>query len=235
MAGASIRIDRDTVERARRSIVESVGRARSALDELDSVREELIRLSREVIRESGWAITEVHKGDLEAARMHMERCEAAARALLEKASRYPQLYYTGLVNNAISEYVEAKLFLSLISEGRLPGLEELAGLGVGIVPYLQGLGDLVGELKRLALELIRREDYDTAWLVLEIAETVYLELQGLDYPDALVPGVRRKADIARRVVDDLKGMLVDLSKRSELAGLLRRALERLEDRGRTEL
>ena len=235
MAGPRVIIGRDVVEGARDSIVRSVGRARKILDELDSVREDLIKLSREVIRESGWAITEVHKGDLEAARIHMEKCEAAARALLDRARGYPQLYYTGLVNNAISEYVEAKLFLSLVSEGRLPDLEELAEIGVGIIPYLQGLGDLVGELKRLALELVRREDYETAWLVLEIAETVYLELQGLDYPDALVPGVRRKADIARRVVDDLKGMLVDLSKRSELASLLRRALERLEDRGKTEL
>lgn len=223
----AMRIDRSVVEEARSTVVRSVERARSVLDELDAAREELIRLSRDVIRLSGWAITAVHKGSLEEARDYLERCEEATRSLLERASKHPQLLYTGLVNNAVSEYVEAKLFVSLVLEGRLPGLDELSQIGVGVVPYLQGLGDLVGELKRLALELVRREDYDSAWLLLEIAEVVYLELQSLDYPDALLPGVRRKADVARRVVDDLKSLLVDLSKRSELARLLQRVEERL--------
>jgi len=215
---------RISVEEAKRAVQESVDEARRVLDELDSAREQLIRLSREVIRESGRAIVEIHKGDRGRAVEHMERCEAATRELLGLAARYPQLLYSGLVNNAVSEYVEAKLFLSVVLEGRLPGYRELAGLGIPLVPYLQGLGDLVGELKRLSLELVREGLYEDAWRLLEVAEAVYLELQSLDYPDPLIPGVRRKADIARRVVDDLKAMLVDLSKRDELARLLRRSL-----------
>lgn len=215
------------VEAVKRVIQESIDSARRVLDELDQAREQLIRLSRDVIRESGRAIVEVHKGDLEAAMNHMRLCEEATMNLLSLARKYPQLLYTGLVNNAVSEYVEAKLFLVLVTEGRLLSYEELSGMGIPLVPYLQGLGDLVGELKRLALESVRRSDYDTAWRLLGVAEALYLELQTLDYPDALLPGVRRKADVARRIVDDLKAILVDLSKRDELARLLRLNLESL--------
>ncbi|MCE4628230.1 MAG: haloacid dehalogenase [Desulfurococcales archaeon] len=219
------------VESIKRVIQDSVDSARKVLDELDQAREQLIRLSRDVIRESGRAIVEVHKGDLDAAVDHMRKCEEATMNLLSLARRYPQLLYTGLVNNAVSEYVEAKLFLALVTEGRLPSYEELASIGIPLVPYLQGLGDLVGELKRLALESVRKSDYETAWRLLGVAEAVYLELQTLDYPDALLPGVRRKADVARRIVDDLKAILVDLSKRDELARLLRLNLESLGGSG----
>ncbi len=222
--GVELKVNTEDVKRVLR---ESIDSARSVLDELDQAREELIRLSREAIRESGRAIVEVHRGDLESALRHMERCEDATMKLLSLASGYPQLLYTGLVNNAVSEYVEARLFISIVVEGRLPGYGELAGRGVPLVPYLQGLGDLVGEIKRLSLELVREGRYNDAWALLEVAEAVYLELQSLDYPDALLPGVRRKADVARRIVDDLKAMLVDLGKRDELARLLRENLEAL--------
>ncbi|MCE4625564.1 MAG: haloacid dehalogenase [Desulfurococcales archaeon] len=223
-----IRLDDAGIDEARKAIAESVEEARRELDSLDAVREQLIKLSREVIRESGRSIVEIHKGNFDTAKGHLEVCEERALSMIRLASSKPQLLYTGLVNNALSEYVEAKLLYSLAAEGRLPPLRELAGLGVPLVPYLQGLGDLVGELKRLSLELIREGDYEQAWRLLSIAEAVYLELQSLDYPDALIPGVRRKADVARKVVDDLKGLLIDLSKREELANLLRKALEGLD-------
>jgi translin len=221
-----------TVERismAKEVVSQSVQQARGELDTLDSVREKLIRLSRDIIRSSGWAIVEVHKGNLPKAREYLTVCEGKTRELIELARKHPQLLYTGLVNNAVSEYVEAKLFVTLITEGRLPSLQELSETGIPLVPYLQGLGDLVGELKRLSLELVRQGRYDISWLLLDLAETIYLELQALDYPDAILPGIRRKADIARRIVDDLKGMLIDLSKREKLARLLQENIEKLSN------
>ena len=204
---------------ALRSIVEGID---SYLAERDRVREEAIRLSRDVIRYSGWAVTAVHKGDLGEASRHLEQAEAAARRLLEITRGYPELYYSGMVYNAVSEYVEARVFIDLILGRGLPGPEEL---GVQPVPYLQGLGDVVGELRRLALECVRRERFDLAWTLLDMMEAIYLELRGLDYPDALAPGVRRKADVARRLVDDTKALLVDMENRYRLMEELRRARE----------
>ena len=197
-----------------------VGAIDSYLSERDKVREEAIRLSRDVIRYSGWAVTAVHKGDLAEAGEHLARAEEAARLLLEKTRGYPELYYSGLVYNAISEYVEAKVFMSLILGEGLPGPEEL---GVQPIPYLQGLGDVVGELRRLALESVRHGRFDRAWSLLSMMESIYLELRGLDYPEALAPGIRRKADMARRLVDDTKAMLVDIENRYKLLEELKRA------------
>ena len=103
----------------------------------------------------------------------------------------------------------------------MPTPEEL---GVGFIPYLQGLGDVVGELRRLALELVRVGRFSDAWMLLEAMEAIYLGLRGLDYPDALAPGIRHKADVARRLVDDTKSMLVDLESRRRLEEAVKRAL-----------
>ncbi len=203
-----------------RSIVESINKY---LEERDQVREKAIRLSREIVRQSGWSVTSVHKGDMEAAWRFLGEAERLTRELLSILEPYPDLYYSGLVYNAVSEYIEARLLLDLL-EGR--GLRSPEELGVPPVPYLQGLGDLVGELRRLALELIRRGMYREAWGMVEAMEAIYLELRGLDYPEALAPGVRHKADVARRLVDDTKAFLLDMESRASLTSLLKENLEK---------
>ncbi len=185
----------------------------SYLSERDRIREEAIKLSRDVVRASGWAITSLHKGDLESALKHMENAERYAARLKSLLEPYPELLNSGFANNAFSEYVEAKLFIDIVLGKGLSGPEDL---NVGIVPYLQGIGDLVGELRRLCLDLVRHAEFEVAWRLLEIMEAIYLELRSLDYPEALIPGVRHKADVARRLVDDTKALLADLESRHRL-------------------
>ncbi len=202
----------------RARIREIVDEAAAHISVRDEVREKAIKASRDVIRYSGWAITEIHKGNLEKAGEHIRALEEATRAFLELVRPYPELYYSGMAYNALSEYVEAIVFYRIITGGDIPSFSEL---GIPPVPYLQGLGDVVGELRRAILERIRSGDYDTGWRLLEIMEEIYLSLRGLDFPEALVPGVRHKADVARRLTDDTKAFLIDLSSRSMLAEMLR--------------
>ncbi|GBF09359.1 conserved hypothetical protein [Aeropyrum pernix] len=205
-----------------RSVIDSAERV---LSERDKAREEAIRLARDVVRYSGWAVTAVHKGSLEEAWGHLARAEEAVGMLRSILEPYPDLMTAGFANNAFSEYVEARLFIDIIT-GR--GLSSPDELRVPIVPYIQGLGDLVGELRRLSLELVRRGEFRKAWSLLDIMEAIYLELRSLDYPEALLPGVRHKADVARRLVDDTKAMLADLESRSQLEARLKEVLKRLE-------
>ncbi len=214
-------LDDYSVRLVSEEITSTLNEVKEYLDTIDGVRENVIRSTREIIRRSGWAIVEALKGDLDKAYEHLNICETHARRLLEDLRPYPELLYTGLVNNALSEYVEARLFIDLITSGKLRNHREL---GVPPVPYLQGLGDLVGELKRLGLELIRNNEYDLASKLLSIMEAIYLELRTLDYPDALLPGVRHKTDVARRLVDDFKSLLVDLSNRQKLSTLLEKCI-----------
>jgi len=191
--------------------------ARAYLEERDNVREKAIKLSREIIRYSGWAITEYHKGDKVKAEEYLAEAASRAREFIEMLKPYPELYYSGMAYNALSEYVEASVFIAIAEGKQVPVPEDL---GVPPVPYLQGLGDVVGELRRLVMEKIRQGDFDEAWRLFHVMEAIYLYLRGLDFPDALAPGIRHKADVARRLTDDTKAFLVDMESRKRLTELL---------------
>ncbi|MFZ8793780.1 MAG: haloacid dehalogenase [Acidilobaceae archaeon] len=180
----------------------------------DNAREEAIRISRDIVRLSKQVITLIHGGDVGRASTVAMELESKVRLLEERVSSFPDLYYSGLTYNALSEYVEASLLLDVALGRDLRGFEELR---VPPVPYLQGLGDLVGELRRLALEKVRSGDFSEAWRLYRVMESIYVNLSKLEYPESLIPGVRHKVDVARRLLDETLALLVDLESRRALA------------------
>jgi len=63
----------------------------------------------------------------------------------------------GSVDSAFQEYAEASILLSLIRESRFVGFEELE---VPMTSYVLGLADVIGELRRRALESLRKDDIE---------------------------------------------------------------------------
>jgi len=203
-----LRIDIDKLRMSVRQIVDEIDATLSAREE---IRDRLIKSGRDIIRLSGWAINAIHRADLEAARKHIDEMEQRVREFIELARRDPYLWHSGFVNNVLSEYAEAVILYNLVVNGVLPTHKDL---GITEIAYLQGLGDVLGELRRLALDLLREDRVDLAEKILEIMETLYYELRVLEYPDALMPGVRHKVDVARRLIDDTKALLLTVKSRS---------------------
>ena len=201
------RVRADDVREFMRRVVERIDGVLSAREEL---RDKLIKLGRDIIKLSGWVINALHRGSIEEARKYIAEMDGIASEYVREARRDPALWFSGLVSNALSEYVEAKMFYGIIVEGRLYSYEEL---GVGEIPYLQGVGDVLGELRRLALDMLRVGRVGDAERLLDIMEAIYYELRALEYPDALMPGVRHKVDVARRLIDDTKALLITVKSR----------------------
>ncbi len=204
---------------------EIIARIDSVLSVREKRRDEALKKSRDVIRLSGWAINALHRGRLGEAEKHLEAMRSVVREFLESVQGDPILYYSGFTNNTLSEYVEAELFYNIIVHNRLPGPDEL---GVPETPYLQGLGDTIGELRRMILDLLRQDRLEEAERLLDVMETIYYEMRGLEYPEALIPGVRHKVDVARRLLDDTKTLLLEIRGRREVL----QAIER--ERGRKD-
>ena len=209
MAGLNI-LENDTASKIMRKIVSQID---SVLSKREQLRDNMIKKSRDVIRYSGWAINALLRLNLEEARAHLEKLEEAKKEFMRYATQDERLFHSGLVDSTLAEYVEAKLLYSLIVEAHLPDHNEL---GVPEVPYLQGLGDVIGELRRLALDRLRMDDIETAEKLLLLMEALYNELRSLEYPDALIPGVRHKVDVARRLIDDTKALLIEVKGRRSI-------------------
>ncbi len=201
------------------NLSEIIRQIKDYLDERDNVRDKALKLSRDIIRTSGWAITSLLSGDTENAEWHLTQLRDITARFIGLLEPYPELLNSGFANNALSEYVEAIVLQNILTTGTIPGPGEL---GVNPVPYLQGLADVVGELRRMILENLRKNRIEDNWRLLEYMETIYLHLSTLDYPDALLPGIRHKTDTARRLVDETKAFLVDIQSRKELEKLLKK-------------
>jgi translin len=179
----------------------------------EAVQLETQRDMRKATRLSKQAIFLTHQERFEAARELLDDASTLFSRLRETTESYPDLYYKGIVSAAFEEYSEARTFLSLIEEDRFIDPSEFS---VPFVPFLLGLGDVVGELRRRALDSIRREKVGAAEKALDRMEHIYSELAAMEEAFLLVSGLRRKWDVARRLIEITRGDVTIEARRSAL-------------------
>ncbi|NPA69309.1 MAG: haloacid dehalogenase [Crenarchaeota archaeon] len=176
-----------------------VERIEQELKQMEDVRDNIIRESRDIVRLSREIVHLVHRGDLEEAEKRISKLSELVREIIRKARQYPQLYYSGLICGPLIEYVEAVTLYKIVTEDKIPSPEELE---VENVPYLLGLGDVVGELRRIIIEALRRgADVRDVEKYFKYMEEIYEALSLIVVPDALVPGLRGKVDFIRKMVE----------------------------------
>jgi translin len=194
-----------------KNLDEVIGEIEARLDEKDEVRELAIKSSRTIARLSGGAIQGMHRGEDVTSPLRETHEEVMKlRSLLEG---HPDLFHAGFVENAMQEACESFLLQSILEADPLPSPKEL---GVTDTSFLLGLGDVVGELRRIALEHLRRGDTRVAWSYLEMMERILDALMRFDYPTSLV-ALRRKQDIARGLIEKTRGEVAVAVRSQELA------------------
>ena len=190
---------------------------RQSLADTDRARERALRLSREMIRHSADSIRAIHRGEFDGASELIESASylvQESRILLEE---HPEVYFTGYVQDALKEYVEANAVLALIENRPLPTPEELQ---VGAAAYLGGLSDTVGELRRFILDRLRRDDFSRCEQTLEMMDEIYTILVTMDFPDAVTRGLRRSTDMVRGILERTRGDLTVALRQQRLEVLL---------------
>lgn len=197
----------------------AIEEARERLDALETARDRAIKLSRDIVSHSGKAITYMLSGKFDEALKELEELDRAKKEFDESLDGYPELKYAGFAQSAYSEYVEAILLSSMLMRRDMPRPSDI---DVHPVPYLLGLADLVGELRRLCLERVREERLTEAFSLLIFMEQAYLRLRELDYPEPLTPGLRHKVDTLRKGLEDLRALLIDIENRERLKDALQR-------------
>jgi translin len=171
------------------------------LDEKEAAREAMLKSSRALVRKCGAAIMSMHKGeDPSASLAVVKRDVGKLNALL---ANYPEMASAGAAEAAHQEYAEAVVLRAVSTGAELPGHREL---GVTPQAYLEGIGDAVGELRRMALSALMAGDTERARALLEEMDLIYDFLMRFHYPAALA-GVRRKQDVARSLIEKTRGEL----------------------------
>jgi len=169
------------------------------LDEKDQIREVALKSSRTVVRLSGGIMKSIHRDEDIAEALDDLKDEASMLSSL--ITDHPDLWSAGYVESAFQEYAEVGIILSILEKDDVPSPDDL---GVSSVAYLLALGDSVGELRRLALDELKRSNVIRANYFLDRMEDLYTALMRFDYPDAIV-AIRRKQDIARSLLEKTRG------------------------------
>lgn len=198
------------------------------LDVDDEIREKTLKISRESIRFCQEAVRAIHRGEFDKAR---EKLKESNNLILEVERNIrevnPRLYYKGYIIDMQQEFVEASLFLSLIIGQK--EIETPAILNVSNYAYLHGLGDVIGELRRHALDAVRNADNEESERMLDLMEEIYSMLLSLDYPEGLIPGIRRKIDIARSLIEKTRNDLAYFQHGNKLVNNMNQLLKKLKN------
>ncbi|MGE3912993.1 MAG: hypothetical protein AB7K36_26785 [Chloroflexota bacterium] len=120
--------------------------------------------------------------------------------------------------------MEATYTLSILSGEPLPLPETL---GVAAAPFLNGLAETVGELRRYVLDMLRRGELDGSDALLQTMDDIYSLLVTIDYPDALTGGLRRTTDLTRGILERTRGDLTFALRQHDLETSLARVEQQI--------
>jgi translin len=196
--------------------LDSIGeRIRQHLEDKNTARERALQLSRKLIRSCSKAIRAVHRSEHENAESLVDEAKNLANDLQEALADYPELIHAGYTQSALKEFAEASIVHHLVS-------------GEPYVPYLGGLAEAAGEMRRRILDILRHDDLAEAERLLDAMDDIYGLLVTIDFPDALTNNIRRTTDMVRGVTERTRGDLTTSSQQRDL----KRALEAVENSAR---
>ncbi|HIE19295.1 TPA: haloacid dehalogenase, partial [Candidatus Bathyarchaeota archaeon] len=135
------------------SLRETLERIREELARKDKSRQEIQIATRRATRLSKQAIFQIHKANLEKAKETLREAKKILEEIESITKDHLDLFYMGSIDSAFQEYAEANILLGLIEESRFLSFEELK---VPMSSYVLGLADVIGELRRRALESLRK-------------------------------------------------------------------------------
>lgn len=189
------------------------------LQEKEKVRENAQKDMRKATSLSKQAILLIHQNRLKEARKLAERAKQIISKLNDLSTTHPSTIYGGMFSAALQEYAEANIFLTRVSESRFVTPSEI---NVPSVDYVLGLADVIGELRRRALDALREGNVSKGEECLQLMDEIYIELMAMDESYMLVVGLRRKCDVARKIIEITRGDVTQEMRRSQLENYLKR-------------
>jgi len=174
------------------------------ISEKEKVREDALRYSRDIIICCRKGIQQLHRSLPEGAESFRTQAFAMLKELTELTKNHPDIFNAGFVENAAQEYVELHCLANIMRGEDLPDPDTI---GTTYSSYLLGLCDVVGELRRGALDFMLEGNTEKANEYLHHMDRIYDAIMSFDYPSALVP-IKKKQDMVRALIEKTRGELV---------------------------
>lgn len=169
------------------------------LEKREKEQDAILGSTREIVRHCSNGIKLIHAGEIKSAKKEIE----AAQKKVSQFSGTERFGY--LLEQVYQEIAEAKLLLCAVERKELQSWEELS---MPFEPYLLGLCDLVGELRREMLEMLKKGKKKEAEYYFGMMSAIYDELLPIRFSNSLLPNFRKKQDVARSQTEQARSELV---------------------------
>lgn len=203
-----------------------IERIRADLMRKSEIRDRALQRSRSMIRFCANCIRAAHRHEIDLSRSLLVEAREAAREMVDEARAYADIYYAGYVQDAMKELAEAAIVVSVVSGGAYPDPDEM---GIEYPAYLNGLGEAAGEMRRYALDAMRRGEVEEAERMLSAMDDIYTYLVTIDFADSMTGGLRRTTDMVRGVTERTRGDLTTAVRQERLQERLQALEERLDE------
>ncbi len=190
-----------------------------SLKDVQERREMLIKGTRDVVMLCSKSIVALHHSQIDDAKSKMEE----AKMMLEEFRKYAKEDLYRYISVAEQELVEAYALRAVMENTPIPSMQKLDVTGPS---YLTGLLDCVGEIKRLVYDRMRSGNEKDAEKLFATMEAIYNEIYPFAVYDNIVSGLRKKLDVARMLIEDIRAVVTEESRRKALID----AIDSLEKR-----
>jgi translin len=180
-----------------------------SLNDMQERREKLISGTRDIVMLCGRSIVALHQGQIDDAKRKME----GAKRMLEEFRQYAKQDLHRYISVAEQELVEAYALRAVMENASIPLMHELDVTGPS---YLTGLLDCVGEIKRLIYDRMRSGNEKDAEKLFITMEAIYNAIYPFAVYDNIVSGLRKKLDVARMLIEDIRAVVTEDSRRRAL-------------------
>ncbi len=172
-----------------------------SLELLYQDREEILKLSRSIIRDCSIAIKNIHRKEFNKFQEKLNSIKIDHQSLVKLVDKNLGVFFKYL-KTPEQEYAEAIAFYSIINKKNIPTPLELR---INPLNFILGLADVIGELRRYALDNIRNSQFEDLNDILEGMDEIYTYLFTIDYPSAVTQDLRHKVDVARNIIEKTRG------------------------------
>ena len=171
------------------------------------LRDQIIVISRDVLRNSKQAIFALHRDEMGSAEKSLAEAESKLLEIEEFFKEEERLKFEGSYKDCVEEYVEAKLFYEYLKTGNV-GLKSEVSLAFD--DYLGGICDLTGELVRKAVKSSIEKKFDEVKKIQEFVSNLYAEFLEFDLRNS---ELRKKSDQIKYALAKIEDILYRLDLR----------------------
>ena len=195
------------------NVQSDVEKINTKFKDVEERRNAIIKGTRDATILCSKAIVSLHSHKKEESIEYIEKAKKLLQEFKELGKDDLQKY----LYIAEQEYVEAFCLFSIAENSIIPGMKSL---DVSDISYVMGLLDCIGEIKRMIIDKIRAEGTSNVNTLFELMDKIYGIIYPLAVYDNLMPGLRKKLDVSRILIENVRAIVTEEQRRTRMIDII---------------